>query len=310
MSDLHVVTLKMAKPTIEFNHEQIEKELEESLKKYEGLTFTEETTTELRKTIAELNKGKKAVERYRIDIKKELNEPIKEFEDKCKSLNKRFDDVVVPLKQQLDDFVERERESKRKGIEQLIKRIVADYELDEKHASELVVENDMLAKSRSMKSIEDTLAFKASHLKTQQDKLETDKKLIDSNVRALNAEHGTSFDSQAYINLLEFEEIDTVLEKMKNHVLSEVKKREEESLKRDEELKKQEERLTSEEFEPIQEDVSFDEPEEIPFYDDLMPDPFADEERKVSYIVTANDRQHDKLVEVLFNLGVEWTADE
>lgn len=311
MNNLQVETIKLEPAKIEFNHEQIEQELEENLKKYEGLTFTEDSTTELRKVIAELNKGKNAVDRYRIDTKNELNQPILEFEEKCKTLNKKFDDVVVPLKEQLDDFVKREREAKRKDIEQIIERVVNEYELDKTHASELVVENDMLAKSRSMKSIEDTLTFQAIHLKTKQDKLEGDKKLIDSNVRAVNAEHGTEFSAEPYIRLLEFEEVDTVLETIKDHVLSEVKKREEE-----EERRRQEELEKEKGIHPVIEETfeeSFDKEPQGDFAtpatemdSGLMPDPFVENEpnETITYEVSATKEEHDKIKRFLFNLDV------
>lgn len=328
MNSLQVQTLKLEPAKIEFNYEDIEKDLENKLKHYEGLVFTEENTKELRATLAELRKGKTAVDNYRKEIKKELTQPVTEFENKCKSLNKHFDEVINPLKKQLDEYEEKRKEDKRFEINKLIEEITKEYELDYEFACKLTVENDMLAKSRSMKSIEDTLTFKATHLKTEQESREKDVKLVESNVKALNAEHGTDFNTQAYTSLLEFEDVDSVLEKMKNHILAEVKKREEEEKRKLEELKKQEEEKEKEEklnnFKREQEleqhadydmnknfeDVSFDEPEEIPFSDDFMPDPFADEERKVSYIVTANDQQHDKLVEVLFNLGVEWSTNE
>lgn len=316
MNSLQVETLKIEKPKIEFNHKQIEQELEENLKKYEGLVFTEETTTELRAILAELRKGKNAVDGYRKEIKKDLSKPIKEFEDKCKDLNKRFDGVIIPLKKQLDEFEERRKEEKRAEIEKLITNIVSDYELDDKHASKLVVEDDMLAKSRSVKSIEDTLTFKATHLKTEQESSEKDFKLVESNVKALNAEHGTDFNTQAYTSLLEFEDVGSVLEKMRNHILAEVKKREEEERRKQEEAQRQEELKESKQkdFDPlasfIQEDVTFEEPEEIPFSDDLMPDPFADEESTVNYRIIASEEKHNKIKRFLSELGVVVRTDE
>lgn len=316
MNSLQVETIKLEPAKVEFNHEQIERELEENLKRYEGLTFTEESTKELRSTLAELRKGKNAVDSYRKEVKKELTQPVKDFEEKCKSLNKRFDSVIKPLKQQLDDFEEKRKQEKAEEIKEMITQIIADFKLSEKYANELVVENEMLAKSRSMKTIEDTLIFKAKHLKTEQESHEKDIKLVESNVQALNAEHGTDFNAQAYTSLLEFEDIDSVLGKLKNHVLSEVKKREEIERKKQEESQKREEKqqkiedVTTEEFEPIEEDVSFDESEEIPFSDGLMPDPFAEGEKIISYSITASEDKHNEIKQFLSNLGVVVRTDE
>jgi len=307
MNNLQVETIKLEPAKVEFNHEQIERELEENLKKYEGLTFTEESTKELRATLAELRKGKKAVDEYRKKIKKELTEPVKKFENKCKDLNKRFDNVINPLKEQLDDFETKRREEKTTEIENLITQIITDYELTEQFAKELVVEDEMLAKSRSMKSIEDTLAFKASHLKTQQDKLETDKKLIDSNVRALNAEHGTEFIAEPYIRLLEFEEIDTVLEKMKNHVLAVVKRREEE--RKQKEIKEVEKETDNGELEYVPPFLNVDFEEDKQDDNNLMPDPFLID-KEVIYRIIGTDDDHKRIMKFLFDLDVAVSTDE
>lgn len=314
MNNLQVETIKLEPAKIEFNHEQIEQELEENLKKYEGLTFTEESTKELRATLAELRKGKNAVDDYRKEIKKELTQPVKKFEDKCKDLNKRFDDVINPLKRQLDDFETKRKEEKAAEIKELITKIIEEFELIEPFSNDLIVEDDMLAKSRSMKSIEDTLTFKATHLKTQQDKLETDKKLVESSLKALNAEHGTDFNAGAYTSLLEFEDIDSVLEKMESHVMTEVKKRKEAKEKRLEELKRHEE------LEEKQE--SADQPEQGQMFmppieeteSEFMPDPFVgtveNDYKVINYSIAASKYEHDHILDFLNQLGVTVTIND
>ena len=92
MNQLQVKTIELEPAKVVFNHEEIKKDLDKSLKKYSGLTFTEDDATECRSTISELRKGKKAVDQYRIKTKKELTEPVAKFENKCKSLNKKFDE--------------------------------------------------------------------------------------------------------------------------------------------------------------------------------------------------------------------------
>src|SRR5699024_10112365 len=77
------------------------------------LTFTESETPEIRKTLAELRKGAKAVDRYRIDTKKELSEPITEFEKKCKEIVKKFDERIGSRDEQLKDY---EKQWKEKRI--------------------------------------------------------------------------------------------------------------------------------------------------------------------------------------------------
>jgi len=323
MNELQVKTIEFEPAKVKFNKEDIESHLDESLKKYQGLVFTEDNTSQLRSTLAELRKGKKAIDEYRKQTKKQLNDPVKQFEDDCKALNTKFDDVINPLAKQLDDFETERKAKKQAEIETLINRVIDDYELDSKFASELVVEDEYLAKSRSMKEIEGTLTFKADHLKAKQDKLETDKKLIESEVKAVNAENGLSFNAEPYIRSLEFQDANSVLEQIKNDAAGLIKKREEERIA--------EEQRKQEEIERIQQEQSETESQAkeddmkragIPFkldfentYDDglvpfepdedeLMPDPFTDVEpgkKTVTYTVTASEEEHIEISEFILN---------
>src|SRR5690625_2400356 len=95
--DLAVKTEVFEPAKIEFNYEEIENTLTENLKKYQGLTFTEKEAAECKKVIADLRKGKRLVDQYRIKTKRQLTEPIKAFEEQCKALNEKFDNVINPL---------------------------------------------------------------------------------------------------------------------------------------------------------------------------------------------------------------------
>src|SRR5699024_11319652 len=106
-------------------------------KKYDGLTFAESETPEIRKTLAELRKGAKAVDRYRIDTKKELNEPITEFEKKCKEIVKKFDERIGSLDEQLKDYEKQWREKRIVKVQEVIANVLNESNRSEEHTSEL-----------------------------------------------------------------------------------------------------------------------------------------------------------------------------
>jgi len=322
MNELQVKTEVFEPAKIKFNKEQIETQLQENLKKYEGLVFTEENTSELRSTLAELRKGKKAIDEYRKQTKKELNDPVKQFEDDCKELNAKFDDVINPLAKQLDNFETERKAKKQVEIESFINRIVNDYGLDNKFASELVVEDEYLAKSRSMKEIEGTLTFKADKLKTQQNKEAADKQFIKSKVELVNERYGVSLSESAYVRLLEYKDADSI----KGQIIDDGQ---DEAEKRIHEQKRAEEKARQEELESLKEEAEFDkeqieeeesksipfdpqpidEKTEIPFdpaEDELMPDPFAVfepfvelETKTKTYTVTATKDEHASIEEFI-----------
>src|SRR5699024_306627 len=132
MTELEIKTLELEPAKIEFNKQQIEDELRETLKKYEGLVFTEENTAEIRNVIAELRKGKTAADNFRKAKKKEAIAPVTEFENDVKAIVKMFDDVINPINDQLKEFEERRRNEKRQEIEKIIDETVESLGLESK----------------------------------------------------------------------------------------------------------------------------------------------------------------------------------
>lgn len=302
MNELQVKTIEIQPAVIEFNHEEIEKELEANLKKYEGLVFSEENATDLRKTIAELRKGKNAVDRYRIDTKKKLNEPVTEFEKKCIELNMRFDNVITPLVEQQKEFEEKRRAEKLKEVEAIRLEHIENYGLAEEYHNQVTIDDSMLTKSASIKQVRDTLEFQVQKLKNEQDKKESDIQLINTTVELANAKNELGFSADAYVRLLEFKPVEEITKQVELDAENEVNKRkiEQESKERREREKQAElERIERELVESIKEEEKAQEQpaiereyeqvplssapasksvDDIPFADDpFLDDPFKEE---------------------------------
>ncbi|MDC3412555.1 DUF1351 domain-containing protein [Terrihalobacillus insolitus] len=243
VNELQVKTIKFEPAKVEFNYQELESILNENLKRYEGLTFTEDDAAECKKTIAELNKGKKMVDQYRLKTKKQLTEPVTAFENQCKDLNKKFDEVITPLKEQHDSFEEKRKDEKRKKVQVIIDQLVEDIGLQDKYATELIVEDGYLAKSKTMKSIEEELKTVAEHLKMKHDKAESDKQIIHSHVELVNAKNDLKLIESTYINLLDFQEVQDVKARIENDaekVLEDARKEKEQKEKEERETKSKE----------------------------------------------------------------------
>lgn len=103
--------------TVGFNYEEMKSTLEGELKKYEGLVITDESQiTEFKATKAELNKVKKAINDEKIRIKKEYCIPLVEFENKVKDLIAMIDSVNIPIDNQLKEYEEKRKASRRSKI--------------------------------------------------------------------------------------------------------------------------------------------------------------------------------------------------
>lgn len=324
MNELQVKTINLEPAKVEFNHDEIAKELDSNLAKYENLTFTEENTSEIRKVLAELRKGKRAVDRYRIDTKKELINPVTEFEDKCKELTAKFDGVINPLNEQLQDYVQRQRKEKRNKLLEVRKELIEKHELNQEYHDQVEILDVFLNASTSMREATDSIEFKIENLKMEQEKKKADKQVIETSVKLANAENDLSLSAEAYVRLLEFNEVENVQEQIKNDASKEVEEREKaiERKRIAEEKKAEQELIEKEKAEKEQAkqekteqefDDSMKEVEQVvanaepPKLDDL---PFGniDDEKEIteSYVVTATKEEHERLKKVLTEHGFDW----
>src|SRR5690625_530926 len=161
-NELQVKTTKFEPAVIEFNYEEIEKQLDENLKKYQGLTFRNKEAVECNRVVAELRKGKTMIDQYRIKTKRQLNEPVKAFEEQCKTLNVKFDSVINPLLEQSKEFDKKQREEKLKRVEEIKDQVIADLSITDEIADLITIEDRYLNKSTTLKSIEEDKIGRAS----------------------------------------------------------------------------------------------------------------------------------------------------
>lgn len=214
MNELQVKTINLVPAVVEFNFDELAAVLDGNLKKYDGLTFTDKDAASCKKTIAELNKGKKALNDYRISTKKDLTVAVTEFEDKCKELSAKFDQVINPLKDQHDKFEDDRKDEKRVKVQAIIDELIGHEGLNDKYAAQLVVHDSYLNKSTTLKTISEELTTKAEHLGIKQDKEDADIELIKSHVDLINERHGLHLINFTYINLLDFQPVDAIKERI------------------------------------------------------------------------------------------------
>ena len=251
--ELQVEAVKLQPAEVEFNFEEIEKELETRLKKYEGLTFTEVQATECRNTIAELRKVKNGINRFRIDTKKKLTEPITVFEDKCKALVTKIDEAVKPLNEQLTEFDERQRQEKLQKVEQIKQQVIEDLNLVEEVANELVIEDRFLNKSTTLKSIEEALHEQANEIILKKQNEAHTKELIKQHVEIVNLRNELDLVASSYVHLINHKEIDEIKEIIDQDAKELVDKKEKEKRvataeRMQERIKQQEQEQQEEQF--------------------------------------------------------------
>ncbi|MFZ5645790.1 MAG: DUF1351 domain-containing protein [Bacillota bacterium] len=215
MSTELAVSVKVieTKPAIvNFNYQEISNHLDSVLEKYKGLVFTEDTVSECKKTIAELRKGQKSLDEFRKATKKQLTESVTAFEDQCKKLHGKFDEVIKPLTDQNEKFELDRREKKNTEIKGIVDALILELNLTEKYASQLTIPEEYFNKGKSIKAIKAELAVTANMLKIKQDKETQDINLIKTKVELANAQYGLTnkLIAESYTRLLAYKPIEEI----------------------------------------------------------------------------------------------------
>lgn len=102
---------------IDFNNEELKKELELELKKYD-IVVTEDGIKEARKLKAKLNKVKGAIDDERKRIKKEYCAPLDHFETQVKELTTMLSNGYDKINNQIKAFEEKELAQKKAAIQE------------------------------------------------------------------------------------------------------------------------------------------------------------------------------------------------
>lgn len=127
--------LKIYSPTedqfiteIQFNHEDIKRELSIRLEKYRGLVYTEDSIKEAKADRATLNKFKDAIETRRKEIKKACIKPYEDFEVKIKEIVAMIDEPIKAIDDQIKAYEQAKKEEKLQAIKQFFMDKVDDLE--------------------------------------------------------------------------------------------------------------------------------------------------------------------------------------
>lgn len=156
-------------PVITMNYEEVKVSLQETMKKYEGIVVTEEGLKDCKATQKDLAGLRNKIDTYRKGVKKEMEAPIKEFEDKCKELISLISDVEKPIKEGIKIYDDKRREEKRNKALEYIKESIETHNLNEKYAARLDVKDKYLTLSGSLKSIKDDVELRAAVLEKEQE---------------------------------------------------------------------------------------------------------------------------------------------
>lgn len=320
MNELDIQVLKVKPAEIEFNHKEIMDELDRTLKRYKGVVHTEETTSVLRKDIATLRRAKKSINRFRIDRKNEMLEPITEFENKIKQIEQKVEEVEFPLSQQEKEFEEKRRADKLETVKKIRLKVFEDVGLEDMSVEVITIEDSYLTKTKTLTKIEEEMLQQANEIKQSIETKKANEEIIKLTVESLNSTHDLNMSLSPYLSQLELYDVESVKQTINSDVEKELNRIKELEEKKAAELKraieKEEERenarlkMVEEAAESVNSEREFIETEEEQETNYIVEDiAFKEVDTTKNYVITfkANDEEYNQVVEALESLNIEWS---
>ncbi|MFA5659049.1 MAG: DUF1351 domain-containing protein [Oscillospiraceae bacterium] len=111
---------------IDFNYEEMKKELSEKLTHYNNLVVTEDSIKAAKDDKALLNKLSKAINDKKIEVKKQCLAPFEDFEKKCKELISMIDSPVKAIDTQIKAFDEIKQNEKFAELERFFNENIGE----------------------------------------------------------------------------------------------------------------------------------------------------------------------------------------
>lgn len=166
---MEIKTISQVPAVINFNFDDVKRTLQEYSEKYKDLVVTEENEKEMVNIKNELGRLEKEIDKYRLDNKKVMEKPIKEFEAKCKDLIEILKNVSDPIREQLNLFEENRKKQKEEEVKLLIEDVINKYGLEDKYAAQLIINSKYLNKGQKENDTIKDLEQRAELLKNSQD---------------------------------------------------------------------------------------------------------------------------------------------
>ena len=129
MNELQV-TVQQTPGVIQWNFEELKKELAVQMAEYTSIVYTDENIGDAKKDVAALRKLDKAVDARRIEIKNKCLEPYQVIEDQAKELKALIGEPIKLISEKVNDYEARRKAAKKERIMRFMQETFADLPQD------------------------------------------------------------------------------------------------------------------------------------------------------------------------------------
>ncbi|PKX52811.1 DUF1351 domain-containing protein [Lactiplantibacillus plantarum] len=167
------------------NLEGLQASIAQYVSRYSNLVITEDNVTDSKQVRAKLNKLKKALDDRRKEIKRNYNQPLREFETEVKKLEASIDMIIDPIDEGLGELEVQRREQRKADVMGLIAEMAPNYDV---RVDEIEFDPRWLNKSISNKQITQEVASSMTVVKQAKDKLATATTMITKYAQAVDVD--------------------------------------------------------------------------------------------------------------------------
>lgn len=199
---------KMQIPEIpEANFEELKKDLQEKVSKYENIIYNDNEIAQAKKDRADLNKLKKAINDKRIAMEKEYMQPFNEFKAKVNEILALLDKPILAIDMQVKNYEAQLVEAKKQWIEATFKQKSPFNWIK----LEQIYNSKWLNSSFSKNAIEEEMDLSFSMIETELKSIDT----LDYKEQALEVYKETLSLSMALDKVKQIKDLDKILEEQK-----------------------------------------------------------------------------------------------
>lgn len=279
---------------IEENFTEAKAYLASQLEAYKSVVFTEDTKKDAKDTVAQLRKDKKALQDKIKDVKKEYMKPFDDFMVKANELMLLYDEPIVYINAQIEDFEQKRREEKREQIQDIYHELVPEAEWQEVIPLAKIANPKWENATATVKSIKEEIMQYKENAKTAYTAIKA--MASDKEAEALEMYKRT-------FNLNECMDYLNRYEQQKKEVLERERQREqaeaEERIRREEREKIAQEKITADAIAEAQEQGA------QAVVEQLTPN-VGGEEKEYTYMIRLTDDAKAKLEMYMDSVGIEY----
>lgn len=226
--------------------------IQDYIKDFEGLVYTDNNIKDAKTDRTTLNKIKKNLNDFGIKTEKALTQDVKNFRAELKEVISIIEEPLKQIDEKVKQYEEEQKELKLIFVKDCITKLCIEQELDVEDYEKIEVKNQYLNASESKKKIEEDILHQIQNIKDAKEKRKLEETQIIQAVELENVRNQLNVPLQvgAYVQMLDFKEF----EEIKKTIVLDCKKQKQQEEEYAKKIREEEERKKQEEIKKIQQE--------------------------------------------------------